>query len=367
MAGKKRVTKHTIRESNKRDSSPKWDGCESWTGEQFTRYFHEAQQYYSLEKTGKELKSKVIDWMSRNGYDKSTIAAFKKTKDWRTNTSTGGIAANLLKGMPAVHPGFNHGKDTSEWLRNQIALIIEEGANDIDTENEEAAPATTPVLNIQERIHDHAASMCEDIEGAIDSFIIDPNSFNPGDYKIANMLRSKGAKGAQARYVKGFYESNYNDLMELASGNADENLREGYKHLPRKNVKKLIEFYESIQTACDQIIAEAKVLKKPRKKRVKSAEDQVKKIKFKLSDDKLGITSTPAAQIIGAQGVVVYNTKNRKIGYYTASGPAGLLVKGTSIIEYSSKSVQKTLRKPAEQIKEFKEQNTQKRFETWFA
>ena len=45
---------------------------------------------------------------------------------------------------------------------------------------------------------------------------------------------------------------------------------------------------------------------------------------------------------------------------------AGLHVKGTSIIDYSTKSLQKTLRKPPEQIKEFKEQNTQKRFETWF-
>ena len=29
-------------------------------------------------------------------------------------------------------------------------------------------------------------------------------------------------------------------------------------------------------------------------------------------------------------------------------------------------SFQKTLRKPLEQLKEFKEQNTQKRFEVWF-
>jgi hypothetical protein len=77
--------------------------------------------------------------------------------------------------------------------------------------------------------------------------------------------------------------------------------------------------------------------------------------------------STPPAQIVGAQGVVVFNVKTRKIGYYIAKTSAGLNVRGTSLVDFTEKSTQKTLRKPPEQIKEFKEQNTQKRFETWFA
>jgi len=44
-----------------------------------------------------------------------------------------------------------------------------------------------------------------------------------------------------------------------------------------------------------------------------------------------------------------------------------LSVKGTSITEFTEKSMQKTLRKPYVQLKEFKDQNTQKRVETWFS
>ena len=155
-------------------------------------------------------------------------------------------------------------------------------------------------------------------------------------------------------------------MLELASGNADEQLREGYKHNTRKNVNKLIQFYESIASACEQIAAEAKVLKKVRPKKIKPAEDLVKKLKFRVSDDKLAITSVPPAQMVRAQGVVVYNTKNRKIGYYVSTTSEGFGVKGTSLTNFTAKSLQKTLRKPVEQLKEFKEQNTQKRFETWF-
>jgi len=44
----------------------------------------------------------------------------------------------------------------------------------------------------------------------------------------------------------------------------------------------------------------------------------------------------------------------------------GFEVKGTTILNFTDKSVQKTLRKPAEQLKSFRDLNTQKRMQTWF-
>ena len=72
-----------VREGSKRDLSPKWDGAETWSGEQFTAHYHAAMQYYNLNSSGKELKPRVIDWMGRNDYDKKTITEFKNTKDSR--------------------------------------------------------------------------------------------------------------------------------------------------------------------------------------------------------------------------------------------------------------------------------------------
>jgi DNA-directed RNA polymerase beta' subunit len=195
---------------------------------------------------------------------------------------------------------------------------------------------------------------------------MDPENFDPKAFKIVSLLRGKGCKAAHARFIKAYFKSGHDELLELASGNADEQLREGYKHVSRKNVKKLIEFYELIAAACEQIAAEAKILKKPRAKKVKPAEELVKKLKFLFTDPKLGITSVPPQGIIGAQAAVVYNAKTRKIGVYIATNSAGLNVKGTSIIDFTTKSFQKTLRKPADQIKEFKEQNTQRRVTDWF-
>jgi hypothetical protein len=365
---KEKITSVSIRENAKRDYSPKWDGSENWDGAQFTKHFRNAMEYYRLEKTTKELKPQVINWMAVNEYTKAEIASFKKTKDSRCSMTVAAIAACLNRGMPTIHAGFNEGRDSALWLRKEISKIIEDGKDDIDdTETSKpVAKAVVYVPNIQERLREAAGDMSEEIDYAIDSWITDPEAFNPKDIKIVNLLKGKGAKAAHARSIKQYFTSGHNELLELASGNADEQLREGYKHVSRKNIKKLIEFYESIAQACEQIAAEAKVLKKPRAKKAKPAEQIVAKMKFMLSEPKLGITSVPPAGIIGAQLVVVYNTKTRKIGMYTAKTSAGLNVKGTSIIDFTEKSTQKTLRKPLEQLKEFKEQNTQRRVETWF-
>jgi DNA-directed RNA polymerase beta' subunit len=358
----------TARNNQKRDYSPKWDGAESWDGEQFTSYFRDALKYYRLESSGKELKPKVIDWMGRNGYNKNDIQSFKQTADSRCGLTMGAIAACLIKGMPESHPGFNKGRNSADWLRKEISDVTSQGKNDEVAEEKETKVIKTPaqVYNIQDRIREQAGQMTEEIDVAIDNWIIDAEAFDPKAFKMVSLLRGKGAKAAQARYIKSFYQRSMDELHELASGNADEQLREGYKHQPRKNVKKLIDFYESIMAACEQITQEAKVLKKPRAKKAKPAEELVKKLKFKAIDDKLGVVSVPAAGLIGAQGAVVYNSKTRKIGVYISKTSAGLNVKGTSIIDFTEKSFQKTLRKPDIQLKEFKEQNTQKRIETWF-
>jgi hypothetical protein len=70
------------------------------------------------------------------------------------------------------------------------------------------------------------------------------------------------------------------------------------------------------------------------------------------------------ADIIGATELWVYNVKTRKIGRYIAANVdpkgldragSGLSVKGTTIVGYDETvSIQKTLRKPQEQLAEFK-------------
>lgn len=358
----------SIRQNKGKDLSPSWDDAINWNEEKFNRQFREAMTFYRLESNVKELKPKLIIWMSRSEFKKDEIELIKKTKDKYFNGTMLGVAAALLKGMPEQHKEFNKGRNSAEWLKSQIKEVSIKGANDLE-EDEASIKIEQPAVpsqSIQEKIRDVAGDMCEELDSAIDSYIANPDEFDPKAFKVLNLLRGKGCKPAHARYIKGFFKFAHEELLELASGNADDQLRESYKRHPRKNIRKLIEFYDSIMSACDQLSAEAKITRKPRAKKTKPAEQLVSKMKFCIKDDTLGIVSVPPAQLVGAQAAIIYNVKTRKIAHVISKTSSGLSVKGTSLLEFTEKSMQKTLRKPAEQLKEFKEQSTQKRFETWF-
>ena len=358
MATKLKKESIALREKAKRDYSPSWVGCESWDENQFLRFFHSAMKYYRMESSGKELKAKVIDWMGKNGYDKKTIASFKKTKDNRCSLTVGSIAACLLKGMQSTRPDFNNGRDTATWLGKEIAKIIDEGKNDIDEEAVKAAEADKPVVytpSIQERTRDAALLMTEEIETAYEAFQADPENFDPKAFKMLNLLKGKGAKAAHARIIRDFYAGDLAELNELASGEGDEQLKEGYKHRTRKQIKNFIAFLQEIESACNMLMQEAKVNKKPRKTKAVSKDKLVAKLKFKKTDEPLKLVSVNPADIIGAQELWVFNSKTRKLGKYVAEEFKELGVKGTTITGFSEmKSVQKTLRKPVEQLAAFK-------------
>ena len=358
MATKLKKESIAIRQRAQRDLSPSWVGCEAWDETKFLRFFHGAMQYYRMESSGKELKAKVIDWMGANGYDRKTIAAFKKTKDNRCGMTVGSIAACLMKGMPSTRPDFNNGRDTATWLGAEIAKIIAEGKDDIDEDAVKAAEEAKPAVytpSIQERTRDAALKMTEELENAYASFQTDPEAFDPKAFKVLNLLKSQQAKAAHARIIRDFYARDLAELEELASGAGDEQLKEGYKHRSRKQIKNFIAFLTEIQTACTMLMQEAKVNKKPRKTKAVSKDKLVAKLKFKKTDEPLKLVSVNPADIIGAQELWVFNSKTRKLGKYVAEEFKELGVKGTTITGFSEmKSVQKTLRKPAEQLAAFK-------------
>jgi hypothetical protein len=356
MATKLKKASIAIRQNKGRDLSPKWDGHETMTAEQFNKHFRISMEWYRLESSGRELKPKVINWMSSQDYPKDIIKAFKDTKDNRCGATVGAIAANLLKGMPAIRADFNDGRSTAEWLSKSIAKILEEGKHD-EVEPEEGTVEVKPAVHtpsIQERLRDVAFGMTEEIEDAIEAFQTDPESFDPKAFKLLNLLRGRQAKAAHARIIKDLYSRNYDELVEAAT-TKDEQLKEAYAHLSKANLKKITLFYSEILSACDMLAQEAKINKKPRAKKPTDKSKVVAKMKYLKQDDKLKLVSINPQDIIGAKELWVFNVKTRKLGKYVTTEFNDLNVKGTTVTGFDEfKSVAKTLRKPEDQLKDFK-------------
>jgi hypothetical protein len=141
----------------------------------------------------------------------------------------------------------------------------------------------------------------------------------------------------------------------LASGNADEQLRECYSHRSKKQIRNLIAFYQEIMSACDMLAQEAKVNRKPKARKSIPKDKIVAKLKYKKTDEPLKLVSINPADIIGSKELWVYNIKTRKLGKYVAAEFSDLGVKGTTITGFNEHtSVCKTLRKPEDKLKEFK-------------
>jgi hypothetical protein len=357
-ATKTRVTKKQViahRSKTPKDHSPTWDNCEQMDASQFLRHWHGAMSYYRMEFSGKDLKPAIVKWMTTVGCTKEDVTAFKKTKDNRCNVTMGAIASCLLRGMPAIRADFNQGRDTAAWLRESINEVIEQGKHDVEDEVVVDSKPAVVQPSIQDRVRESAYKMTEEIEDAIEGFQADPENFDPKAFKVLNLLKGKEAKAAHARIIKGFYSRDLAELEELASGKADEQLREGYSHRSRKQIKNLIAFYQEIMSACDMLGQEAKVNRKPRKAKVVPKDKIVAKLKFKKTDEPLKLVSINPADIIGSKELWIFNTKTRKLGKYVANEYMELGVKGTTITGFNEHtSIQKTIRKPEEKLKEFK-------------
>ena len=348
----KRVSAKDFRGKKSKDLSPKWAGCEEWNELEFGRFFQKAMQYYRLDVANKDLKEILVKWMTQADYDKQSIRAVKACADHRINSTIAGIAGCLLNGMPESREDFNGGRNSGDWLRSRVSELVD---GYVEEKQEEIAPAANVRQpSVQDRLRETAAQMAADIEDIYESFQTDPSSFNPKAVKVVNLLKGKLAKAAHARVIRDFYQRDIDEIRAAIEGK-DEDLKEAYSHLTKPQLKKFLDFLLEVDGACEMLIQEGKVARKPRAKKAKPVEKVVEKLKFKKADEPLKLVSINPADIVGASELWVYNIKTRKIGRYVAEEFSTLGVKGTSITGFSeSLSIQKTLRKPQEQLAEFK-------------
>ena len=318
-----------------------------------------------------EIESK--DWLNvcktyiKKKYDKKIVTAINKLPDWKVGgKSHYALAAYCEEHHPTLIPKYYEGKFDA-WVMG----LAEEGAKVVEEKKaEEKAKKNVYVPSIQERIRDQASETCYAIEEWLDGFITDPKNFNPKGFEFVKHFAKYKVSQAHARKIKGFYagelEEAYliqklptpgeiNRCKDEFKKDQMQQLREGYSHLTKSDAKKYLEALELLHGACDVVIDAAKATRKPRKKIPPSKDKLVSKVKYCERDDKLQLVSVNPVDMLDSTEIWVYNIKTRKLGKYVAAEHATIQIKGTTLLHYDEKtSIQKTLRKPADTLKEFK-------------
>ena len=373
-------------------SEPSWDGCLDWAGEVYHKFRRETSMFYYQNYKPADLYPSIFKWMEEIGeYSKEDITSAKNSPNTYLSVTAGIYARMMLNGMPDTNPKHDAhwakmpgcSGDTvtpvSVFIHKQIKISIREGAKVVEVKTaEEKDTRNVHVPTIQERIRDQALLQSEGIDEWLDGWFTDRKKFDPKGFDFKKHFQKEGVTQAHARKIKGFFENEISDfkdlermptagqLKKMSEFEQDQwmQLKEGYAHLKKADIKTFVTAIEELLTALEFVVDSAKATRAPRKAKPKSASKLVEKLKYLKTDDKFKIASVQPDQIIGASELWVFNTKTRKLGKYVAENPdptgqgragSGLQVKGTTIIGFKeSESIQKTLRKPADQIKEFK-------------
>lgn len=226
----------------------------------------------------------------------------------------------------------------------------EEDGNDETRQKSEVITQAQEKVSIQDRIKNKASDLISELEDEIDKFTINGES----KFKIADWLRQKDVKPQIALRIADFYKPLYSEIFDAFEGKDDE-LKKAYAQYKKPQLRGYMEFVRDIVSACEARAEIVKAIRKPRKKKDKPASQIISKLKYKQKDDDFDIQSVSATEIIKSNQLWVFNCKYRTLSVYNAMGPAGLNVKGTTLIGFDEKtSITKTLRKPKEQLAELK-------------
>jgi len=373
-------------------SEPSWEGCLDWSGETYHTFRRNTSMFYYQNYKPADLYPSIFKWMEEIGeYSAEDITSAKASPNTYLSVTAGIYARMMLNGMPNTNPKHDahwasckgcHGDTVtpvSDFINKQIAISIREGAKVVEVKQEIAEETKNVyVPTIQERIRDQALIQSEAIDEWLDGWFTDRKKFNPKGFDFKKHFLKEGVTQAHARKIKGFFENEIADfkdlermptkgqLAKMSEHDADmwEQLKEGYAHLKKADIKMFVTAIEELLSALNFTIEASKATRKPRAAKPKSADKLVAKLKFLKLDEKYKLASVNPIDIIGANELWTFNIKTRKLGKYIAKNPdptgmgrvgSGLQVKGTTILGYKeNESIQKTLRKPEQQLKDFK-------------
>ena len=320
---------------------PTWPDADiqkSWTRHEYERQVMAAFNWYTHTQEDKAGRAFAINALSLSGHFPELIKMIASSNRQLSHTS-----AWLLRMM---HVGLCVSFKEKRFIVRELREIIAHQKQTKPTE-----------ISNKPSIQDHVAAKLQRIQGEIDLLV---DEFIQSGYKstsrtLMNVLASPetAPPGNRTRDLAN-YIGKYLAEYKLAVSGKNQLVSEAYSSVSKRQLNAIIAWCEQAITDVNNFGQLKQSARKTRKKKAVSPNKLVSKLKFLKTFPELKLASVDPVQIIKSSEIWVYNTKLRKLGKYCALGGGTLDVKGTKILNIDTiKSVQKTLRKPAIQLKEF--------------
>jgi hypothetical protein len=293
-----------------------------------------ALNWYNTKFTDRDYKNSVIEYMKKFKIEGLEYVLKVPTDDFTFRGIGGRCETALSHCILPVKVKTN--------IDQGIATLIKNGKSIQDT--------NIPVVPVRERVRQQSYELGAYLEQKIDEYesYIRGKMPNYKTFDIESWLTEIAPSAMHCEFLLECFKRGLSEFALVVEGK-DAQLKEAYSFLSKKQVQKMHDFYKSI---CDHLtvrITIAKSNRKPRKKRKKKPEQVIKKLKYLTKDTSSGIESILPESIVGCSTLITFNVKTGKACIFKSdeTGP-GISVKGSTLIGFSSESVEKKMKKPIE-------------------
>jgi hypothetical protein len=234
---------------------------------------------------------------------------------------------------------------------DQISQMLKAKQEIKRAQSEIDADTAVAKLTIQDHLREKVSECCGELEGMFDDFVVAGAKMS-ADFSPIKLMRGMNISPNMTGTVTAVWELRLAEFNEVLAGE-DADLVEGYSHLTKNQLKQCVKFCETVINDCASYVQLKKVERKPRAKKAVSPEKLSCKFKFLREFDELKLKSEPVTRLVNASEAWLYDAVKRKLIHVMADSHIGTFtIKGSAVVGFDAQTtVQKTLRKPAEQIK----------------
>ena len=300
-----------------------------------------AFSWYNYHYGKKDAKELLVDWLQWRGHGE-LAKDFARINEHLSMLTAGWLARMHMKGLEINERELRHITDTIEQhiqAQKSVKTVVKAAVEEVRRPN------------IQDRLRDIMITAAGDLEGMYDD-LIGADARLTADYKPMAVLRGHNVAPALIREVRDTWLARQSELKTVAEGKQAQ-LVEGYGNFSKTQIKNLLKFVDLVLADCDSYVQVKKTERAPRKKKPVSPERQTQRFPYLKEFPELKLKSEPVTKLVNATEAWLYDTVKRKLIHVMADSHVGsFTVKGTSVIGFDTvQTTQKTLRKPAEQLK----------------
>jgi len=301
-----------------------------------------AFNWYNYSYGRKDAKDLIIQYFEVNKKAKE-LKLMRGIPDSRVKTTTGWICRMSVMGLQL--------KDYEQSILDEHLAELLAGKQEEQKVAATSEETAQQKLTIQDHLREKASECAGELEGMFDDFITAGAKMS-ADFKPIALIRGMNISTQMIPNITRVWDLRLAEFNEVLTGN-DEQLVEGYSHLSKAQLKQCVKFCETVLQDCASYISIKKVERKPRAKKAVSPERQSRGFKYLKEFTELNLKSENPAKLVGASEAWLYDTAKRKLIHVMADAHLGTFtVKGSAIIAFDTlTTMQKTLRKPEEQLK----------------